>query len=48
MGVISHRWPGITPLVLGQLEMRWWAYYVRAAQSYVAALEEQEREMKRG
>jgi hypothetical protein len=31
MAVVSHRWPGITPLTVLDLSAAWWAYYVRAA-----------------
>lgn len=43
MAVVSHRWPGITPLNVEQLPAHWWAYYVRSAQAYLDALKEASR-----
>lgn len=37
MATVSRLWPFITPWSLEQLELRWWAYYVRHAEAYIEA-----------
>jgi hypothetical protein len=37
MAFISHRWPFIHPGTLDQIDIAWWAYYVRAAQAVIDA-----------
>ena len=46
MGLISHRWPGISPFNVEQLPAHWWAYYVRLAQAYEKAMKEARRSVR--
>jgi hypothetical protein len=41
MEVVSHHWPGITPLNVYELPAYWWSYYVRAARQVVDAAKQQ-------